>query len=737
MRTEFELEDGLADTTTWGELAERTADLEIPAGTSPDQAFVQILDPATGTGTFPVEVIDLIYRTMTAKWQAQGSREAQIKELWNDYVPRHLLPRLHGYELMMAPYAIAHMKIGLKLHETGYNFDSIERARIYLTNALEPAHDFSGTFAFAIPALAKESEAVNKIKNNQRFTVVIGNPPYSIRSANLSKGAKLIVEKYKFLRGIRIKERNALQFEKNIQDDYIKFFASIEDTILCSKSGIFGFISNNSFLDSRTFRGMRAHLLESMSALQIIDLHGSGKKSETLGEDENIFDILQGVAITFGTLLKKTTQAKLQHCDLFGRRDEKYEFLKNRGYNECNFSNIQSKAPFYLLIPSSEMHLEYENAISIREIFNKYSSGVKTHRDAFAYAFNLSEMKQRVSDFVNQDISDQELQQEFNLKDSPLWEIKSARMNVQNDNKNINLIAADYRPFDKRILAYHKDIVRSMALPTMQHMLGGDNLALLVCQQQIEKGFRHIFVTRNVSDCCSVSGKCRETTSLFPMKIIKKNDLLDSETNGKLISNMSEVATKAFKSLIPIDAPNASNSVLEYIYALLYSPTYRERYGDHLKNDLPKILIPQSIGAFEELKKLGFELIALHLLEASILDQCNNKFIGNGTCRVEQVSYSDETIWIDKMQTKGFRNVSKKVWDFQIGGYQVCHKWMKDRQNVGGKTPRLGRILTNTEIMHYQRILIAIGETIRVMAEIDETIDTYGGWPDAFIIADA
>ena len=195
LRTEFGLADGFADTTTWGEMVERFDDLEIPEGAAPDQAFVQILDPATGTGTFLVEVIDLIHKTMTEKWQGHSKNE--IEKLWNDYVPVHLLHRLHGYELMMAPYAIAHMKIGLKLYKTGYRFESNERARVYLTNALEPAQDFSGTLAFAIPALAHEADAVNPIKRDQRFTAVIGNPPYAVVSSNWSDWIRREIEDYK------------------------------------------------------------------------------------------------------------------------------------------------------------------------------------------------------------------------------------------------------------------------------------------------------------------------------------------------------------------------------------------------------------------------------------------------------------------------------------------------------------------------------------------------------------
>lgn len=462
------------------------------------------------------------------------------------------------------------------------------------------------------------------------------------------------------------------------------------------------------------------------------------KKSETSNKDqnidENVFDIIQGVAITFGSLLDKKLEANIQHCDLFGKRNEKYKFLEKHNYKNCNFSKIQCESPFFNMIPSSEVPAEYENGISIRDIFNKYSSGVKTHRDAFAYGFNFSEMEDRISKFVDVNISDEALQKEFNLKDSPLWKMKASRAKIRSENRKFNLLEADYRPFDKRVVMYDKNIVRSMALPTMQHMLGGRNLALLLCQQQIEKGFRHIFVTRNISDCCSVSGKSRETTSIFPLKLNKEKDLLSSVSTEQFVSNISNSTIKAFEFILEKDALKPSSAILEYIYALLHSPTYRLRYGDHLKNDLPKILIPKLKTTFQKLRSLGSKLIDLHLLESSDFNQSNVNFVGSGIFRVEAVSYSDETVWIDKMKTKGFTNVPENVWDFQIGGYQVCHKWMKDRQSVGGKTPRLGRILSNVEINHYQNIINSISETIRIVPLIDETVEATGGWPDAFVI---
>jgi len=257
LQTEFGLEDGLASTITWGEFVQQSAtrnpksEIRIPDGVRPDEPFVQILDPATGTATFLVEVIDVIHCHLRAKWDKDGaagmppiqnpkSKIQNFEAYWNAYVPQHLLPRLYGYELMMAPYAIAHMKLGLKLGETGYRFGSDERARIYLTNALEPPQDFSDQFESMAPALAHEAKAVNAVKRQKRFTVVIGNPPYSKISSNLTPEMRSIVDRYRYVDGERIKERGALQFEINLQDDYVKFCRLCEETVNAAHVGVLG-----------------------------------------------------------------------------------------------------------------------------------------------------------------------------------------------------------------------------------------------------------------------------------------------------------------------------------------------------------------------------------------------------------------------------------------------------------------------------------------------------------------
>ncbi len=362
LKSKFGLIDGLADTSTWGDMLKKHPKMKLPLLTdaidekctiSPNEPFVLILDPATGTATFLVEVINVINETMIKKWSKEGINQAQQIEAWNDYVPKHLLPRLYGYELMMAPYAIAHMKIGLKLAETGYRFESNERVHIYLTNALEPWQKQMKVPDFE--ALAHEAISVNDIKQIKRFTAVIGNPPYSHLSSNLSPDAMLIVEAYKFINGVRIQERGALSLQKNLQDDYVKFIRVSERTIETSGFGILGLITNNSYLDSRSFRGMRVHLSQTFNAGWILDLHGSGKKDEAVENgterDVNVFEIMQGVAIALWSRSPhEEVSSQINRADLLGGRESKYSFLTTKEVTTTPWSLIQLAHLFSLLL---------------------------------------------------------------------------------------------------------------------------------------------------------------------------------------------------------------------------------------------------------------------------------------------------------------------------------------------------------------------------------------------------
>ena len=439
LRSEFGLADGLADITTWGEMTKRDGNREIPDGTPPDQAFVQILDPATGTGTFLVEVIDLIHKTMVAKWKAQGRSEKKILALWNDYVPRHLLPRLHGYELLMAPYAIAHLKIGLKLHETEYRFQGDHRARVYMTNALESPRDFSGAFDFAIPALAHEAKAVNVIKRGQRFTVIIGNPPYANYSANLSPEVRKIVDKYRNFCGVPIRERNQLQFERNIQDDFVKFISVAQDSLRASGIGLLSYITNATMLASISLRGMRESLFQQFGQLFELHLHGGGNEIMSKAEDdENVFDIVQSVAIHAYIDSAPRRTSRLHYADLFGRRSMKYATLASQSVANTEWQLINPDVEICGFTPQDEA--SDSGSRRLDSVFLKFGAGIKTNRDAVAVAFDGASLLESVRGF-----------------DRKLTSTKSCRDHVR---------SILYRPFDIRKIFYHERIVASVSQRT-------------------------------------------------------------------------------------------------------------------------------------------------------------------------------------------------------------------------------------------------------------------------------
>ena len=459
LRTDFGLADGLADTTTWRTMVERHSHLKIPEGTSPNLPFVQILDPATGTGTFLVEVIDLIYNTMRSQWTSQCHSEEQIQSLWNEYVPKHLLPRLHGYELLMAPYAIAHLKIGLKLLETGYCFGSDERARVYLTNALESARDFSGTFEFAIPALAHEAQAVQGIKSEHCFTVVLGNPPYANYSANLSPEARRIVDRYRSFRGVQIRERNQLQFERNIQDDYVKFIAIGQDLLNASGVGVLSYITNATMLRSTSLRGMREALVHQFDELFELNLHGGTNEIlADAGDDENVFDIEQSVAIH--AYIRSMSESILRHgshccyADLLGRRATKYDALVSRSVADTEWQKITPDAETCSFTPQDEANDKPDRRLD--SVFVKFGAGIKTNRDAVAIAFDRAPLLENVREF-----------------DGAL---------VARESHTDCVHSILYRPFDVRKIFYHRDTVASRSLPTMKHVLAGQNVGL-VCSR--------------------------------------------------------------------------------------------------------------------------------------------------------------------------------------------------------------------------------------------------------------
>jgi predicted helicase len=747
LRTEFGLEDGLADTTTWGEIAERLEGLEIPEGMSPNQAFVQILDPATGTGTFLVEIIDLIHRTLTAKWKAKGQSETKMAKLWNDYVPRYLLPRLHGYELLMAPYAIAHLKVGLKLYETGYHFDSDERARIYLTNALEPAHDFSETLAFSIPALAREAETVNAIKEQMVFSVVIGNPPYASLSSNMTEWIRGAVNHYLNIQGKRIEEKSK---RNHLQNDYIKFMRIAD--LVCSRSqlAVFAYITSNSYLDGRTLRGLRWNLMQTFRGLKIFNLWGDSNKRNAQKNDENVFDITEGVSIILGTRTIPISRASVAYAEIQGPRGEKYRVLENDTFN-MGWLEIAASAPYYMFTDiDEEVQIEFDSlGPPLDQVFEVNGAGMKSNRDRFATDEDPDTLLLRMDEFAQNDISDEDIREKYGLKDNYTWKLPKARADFRSrDISAEKIVPLAYRPFDNRYVYYDKAIVFNRRVQVMRHLISGSNLAIVTIGQNESRTFNHAFVSRfppeikmathyGASVVCPVYLYSNRDVDLF-------SEVTSEDSNfTNAVERLCEMARQSEDS-----CGNPDVSVAHYIYAILYSPKYRTRYAEQFLTGFPRVPDTPPAELFIQLCAFGADLVGLHLVDntyeaaswnvAGSVENCpfevpTVSIVGNRPFTVEKASYSHETVWIDKAKTRGFQGVLEEVWNFHLGGYQVCHKWLKDRQAKGGKNPRPGRILTDEDINHYQKIVVALNETIRIMGEIDDAIEEHGGWPDAFV----
>ncbi len=720
LKTEFGIEDGLASTVTWGEMVKRKSEIKIPEGVSSDEPFVLILDIATGTATFLVEVIEVIHNAMEEKWNREGYMAMEMPKLWNEYVPKHLLPRLYGYELMMAPYAIAHMKIGLKLAETGYRFGSNERAHIYLTNSLEPPTDVAEQpqFEEMAPALAHEGKAVNMVKRNKRFTVVIGNPPYS-NFGRLNKVPFILNLLDDYKRGLAEKKLN-------LDDDFIKFIRLSQRLIDNTGCGVLGFITNHTYLEGITHRQMRSALMASFDFCTFLDLHGSTKKDEQVpggGVDENVFDITIGVSVA---LLVKHIGAfapRVQHVELWGPRHTKYDTLSKNTFSSLCGTPLKPHEPFFFFVPKNLSGSDEYNAWhSMTEIFCIWKNGIQTDRDDLFFDFDNNVLHRRMQLLFSKHY-DKDFKARYRVYASSSFAIEKRLAKTRYDAQNIKTCL--YRPFDFRFLYYDPDLTSRPAFDIMQHLME-PNLAILCSRQQGVTGFKHAFCTEHLIERCAVSLNSRECTYVFPLYLKNNSTSVQQDllAAGDRQTNLSkEIIETLAQRMGLIDYKALPALIVKYIYGLLYCPTYRIRYAEFLKSDFPRLPFTSNLELFRELVKFGSELVALHLMDSPKLEKHITRFIGKDTPEVEKISYSDDTVWIDKAKSQGFQGVPENVWNFHIGGYQVCEKWLKDRK---------GRTLAADDINHYHRIVVALSETIRIMAEIDNVIEAHGGWPDAF-----
>jgi len=762
LKNDFGLKLGLADTITWREMLEKSPEIKIPDGVSPDDFFVQILDPACGTGTFLVETIDLIHNTMFDKWRSEGKDDYELNEIWNRYVPKYLLPRLYGFELMMAPYAITHMKIGIKLYETGYtNFaDDQQRVRVYLTNTLEGPIDVSQFIATLDPAMAEETREANEIKQKKSVTVIIGNPPYSGHSVNdnewisnllrtkLADGA----DSYFKVNGQDLGERNP----KWLNDDYVKFLRYIQYRLSNTGIGVIGFITNHGYIDNPTFRGMRQSLLHTFAEMNIIDLHGNTKKKEVTpdgSKDENVFDIQQGVAILIAAK-HHTNDKKYSFHHIWGTRQSKFiQFEHHNHFSLGDSYELTPSSDMYLLCPMCyELSIEYDLFIKVVDIFPLNSVGIVTARDKFTINDSFKDIWNTINDFMTMNV--ETARENFNLgQDARDWKVSFAQSDINSSKMDKEKICRIlYRPFDVKWTYYtgrSRGFICRPRPEVMRHMIAGKNLGLITCRQrsQSEGAWASVGISHLIIESCAISNKTKEINYLFPMYLYPEENDIDFTGNNwphgaenrtpnldkSFVKECSDSLNMTFVSDGKGDLQNTfgPEDLLAYIYSVLHSPEYRSRYSEFLKIDFPRIPTTTGQELFADLVLLGHQLISLHLLESESLTQPITSFPVQGDNLVTKVGEAKKTLHDITTDDKGklfinptqyFDNLPLEVWNFHIGGYQVCYKWLYDRKKTGRK-------LSDEDIQHYHKIVVSINETIKLMKKIDETIDNHGGWP--------
>ena len=762
LRQDFGIEDGLAS-------ADKVPVYETHAGkrggkpkrrTNGEVHRVLVLDPAAGTGTFLHGVVDLIHDAVVRK---------NGKGAWNTYVSAHLLPRLFGFELLMAPYAVAHMKLGIQLAETGYTFQSGERLRVYLTNTLEEAFELGGLPLFA-HIIAEEANAAGRVKNDYPVMVVLGNPPYSGHSANKGEWIANLMRGLDTTTGARtanyfevdgqpLGERNP----KWLNDDYVKFIRFAQWRIEKTGYGVLAFISNHGYLDNPTFRGMRKSLMDTFDDIYVLDLHGNTKKKEIApdgSKDENVFDIQQGVAI--GIFVKRKNGPKrhlaiARHADLWGVREVrekakdgsrrltggKHHVLYDSDIRTTKWTRLKPEAPFYLFIPQDTKRLhEYEAGWSVADIFPVNSVGIVTARDHLAIHWSADEVWETMREFVR--LSPDAARERFRLgPDARDWKVTLAQQSVKDSGPRRDHIQPIlYRPFDTRWTYYTSQSRGFLCMPrpeVMRHMLDGENLGLCTARSiEIGRGWEHVFCTRDIIQHHTVSLK--EVNYLFPLYLYPKNgDEVDDIEELAVREEAATYGNRRRPNLAPkfIAAMNqrlkmtfvedgcgdlkktyGPEDVFHYIYAVLHAPEYRNRYAEFLKSDFPRVPLTSKPKLFRSMCKHGKALKHLHLL--SDVSTKGIAFPETGSNLVEKPCFVEARQRVYINNTQYFGGIREAVWDFHIGGYQVCEKWLKDRK---------GRTLTYDDIRQYMEIVAAIAGAISLMAQIDKMIEKEGGWP--------
>lgn len=696
LKTEFGIEKGLSDVSKvqieQKEINAKGNEIKVLR----EYHKVQVLDIATGTGTFLNEIIHHIHASL----KGQEGR-------WSAYVENDLLPRLHGFELMMASYTIAHLKLGMTLHDTGA--EKIDtRLSVYLTNTLESPVDYlnQNTLFGIMDSIAQESKNASRIKSEYPIMCVIGNPPYSGISMNKHYTNNNV---YKVEPGGLQK----LKEKKNwLDDDYVKFIRFAESLIEKNGEGIIGMITAHGYIDNPTFRGMRWHLRKTFDKIYVIDLHGNSNKNETSpdgSKDGNVFDIKTGVSIILGVKkhneIKDKELAHIYKADLFGTRESKLEKLATEDIETIQWDKLQDDTEIWRI--EGEGKDEYRKGFSVAQLFPSNTNGIVTARDGLVVDQERSRLLKRIRMFCDENNTDQEIRTlffgqkkegKYKPGDSRGWKLGEARKKILDLNHESFIQPILYRPFDPRYIYYSPDMVDWGRWSLMQSFIKKQNVGLV---------FEKIIPAKDSAIACFCSNIIIDAHSVGSASYIAP--LYCYSEQAERIPNIDNGIWKEINGIVGETTPE---EIFNYVYAYLYAPNYREKFREFLKIDFPRVPYPKNKKQFEALVALGGELRELHLLESPKVNIPVTTYdVENGTDEVEKIIYKDGKVFINK--DKYFGNVPEIAWNFYIGAYQPVQKWLKDRK---------GRTLTNSDIDHYQKIIVALVETDRIMKEIDKVV---------------
>jgi len=682
---------------------------------------VTLLDPAAGTLTFPAEAVKLAVKEFTEKYGTGGR---------NNFIRNQVLENFFAFELMMAPYAIGHLKMSFLLEELGYKLNDEERFKLYLTNTLE-MDELEQISIPGLSSLSEESHLAGKIKKEQPVLVILGNPPYSGISANVNEWTEKLLKQnidgaqsYYEVDGKTLGEKNP----KWLQDDYVKFLRFAQWKIQKAGFGVVGMITNHSYLDNPTFRGMRQSLMKTFNEIYILDLHGNSLKKETApdgGKDENVFDIRQGTAIAIFVKQKEKSDCKVYHAELFGKRQSKYDWLDAHQLEIKNYQLLKPESPWYFFVPRNTQNIKYYlKWKQINQIFPVNGVGITTARDNFVIDFRKEALLNRIRLFKNSKFSDNELYQFFHINKKIGWNIRKAWNMLQDipDNELENFIFDFiYRPFDHRYIFWHDSLVWRTVKQIMSHILK-ENLSITTVRQ-VKSGetWQHSLVSDKLIESCYISNKTSEICYAFPLYLYNEHTpkksrtqymmmLFEPETEYGNSNKEPNIDKKIYQTLNQNYGHELTpEEILYYIYAVFYSNIYREKYAEFLKIDFPRVPFTTDYKVFSKMAALGNELVDLHLMKSSRLNTLVSKFQGKGENDfIEEIIFRPEESRIYINSEKYFDNVTPQVWDYQVGGYRVLQKYLKDRK---------GRKMD--DFVHYSQIITALNYTIEIQQEID------------------